>query len=130
MAIGDHVVISQFSVIRYTPLIAGGYDMDAQYERARRRGVDRARAILEAAIFELEITAPELGRLAGELDAELWSKVDHLVAGEKWDQVVSSAVIFFEHWTAHGSGAPEQPHRSGSRLGRVQAQGAAGTWNR
>ena len=29
---------------------------------------------------------------------ELWSKIDPLVLGEKWDQDVSSSVIFFEHW--------------------------------
>ena len=37
---------------------------------------------------------------------ELWSKIDPLVLGEKWDQDVSSSVIFFEHGVRTGARLP------------------------
>ena len=93
----DHVLTERFGDIRYSP---GSHVLGdtIAFDNARRGGIGQAAALLRAAIFELELAEPEEEVLASLVVVELWSKIDHLVAGEKWDQVVSQSVIFFEHW--------------------------------
>ena len=79
-----------------------------------KSGVNRAIAILEAAIFEIQAedsTVDEAtvndgsdGMILGAVDPDLWAKVSHLVAGGHWDQVVSQSAITFEHWVRVRSG--------------------------
>jgi hypothetical protein len=55
MTLGDHELVSHFSVIRFSPMaVALGGDLDRQYAASRQRGVREAVGVLEAAIFELE----------------------------------------------------------------------------
>lgn len=95
----DHTLTSRFEVINYTPMVlALGGDNSRAIDATRRAGVSRAKALLEAAMFEVQASDRGEEDLAEAFDVELWSKIDHLVTGERWDQVVSQSVIFFEHW--------------------------------
>jgi hypothetical protein len=42
------------------------------------------------------------------LDVELWSKINHLVADERWAELGSQSVIFFEHWIRTHSKLPKE----------------------
>jgi len=102
----DHVLTERFELIRYSPVAYSLDNYEAAYASALRSGVHQAQAVIEAAIFEVQTAEVAEENIAESFDVELWSKIDHLVAGEKWDQVVSQSVIFFEHWVRTRTGLP------------------------
>jgi hypothetical protein len=108
MAMGEtHVLTSRFEDIRYHPLVfGGGTDIDAAFSASRRSGIARAQALIGAAIFEVQTADIAQKYVAEIFDVELWSKVEHLVTGEKWDQLVTASVVFFEHWVRTRTGLP------------------------
>ena len=100
MAMGDdHDHTYGFDNITYRSKVS-----TSAHQAMRQKGLGEAVALLKAAIFEVEIEVEEEALPGATFDTELWNKIDYLVQGEKWDQVVSSAVIFFEHWTGTRSG--------------------------
>ena len=100
-----HVLTQRFEQIDYSPTMFVMGDTVA-FDNARRAGVSRAIALIETAIFEVQNAESDEDLAASLVDVELWSKIDHLVIGERWDQVVSQAVIFFEHSVRTRAGLP------------------------
>jgi hypothetical protein len=97
----NHEQTSRFESINYKSRMPTN---NPPYEvTVRQRGVDRARAVLEAAMFEVENDAPEVPP-ATEADEELWGAVGYLADAEQWGHLVSTAVVFFEHWTRTRAG--------------------------
>lgn len=103
---GDtHTLTVRFEDVHYSPIAWTAGDTYA-LDSAKQAGVTKVCAILEAAIFELELREPEETATESLVDVELWSKIEHLVVGHNWDQVVSQSVIFFEHWVRRRAGLP------------------------
>ena len=75
---------------------------DAQYFAAKTL---EAAALIDAAIFELELTVDSEATDSAVFDPELWQHVRHSVEEERWEQVASAATIFLEdrvrRWTAN-----------------------------
>ena len=101
---GDaHEHSQSFQNISYKSRVASGPQIE---NKMRRQGVDRACAVLEAAIFEVETGDPEEAPSATKADEELWSSVGYLADAEQWGHLVTQAVVFFEHWTRTLAGFP------------------------
>jgi len=75
---------------------------------ARAQGTAAMTGILELAILEVELRATDTEPLPMHWIApELWAAVGHLVELDRWEQVVSQAVIFFEDWVRRKTGLPK-----------------------
>ncbi|WP_052307936.1 TIGR02391 family protein [Nakamurella multipartita] len=81
----------------------GEAERDAQYFRGR---VHDAMALIEAAIYELEVGLHDETIDSGSFDAGLWDHVKHNVEEERWDQVASAAVIYTEDKVRRWSCSP------------------------
>jgi hypothetical protein len=93
-----------FDNISYVSRVTSNPNLD---RTMRQKGVDRAVALLNAAIFEVGVTDGDQEQIAAAyFDEELSEEIDHLVEIEKWDQVVSQSVIFFEHWVRTRAALP------------------------
>ena len=98
----DHALIFRFELIKFTSMIVslGGGNRQA-FDQARLAGMIRARAVLDAAIFEIQGVEPvdeDLDRAGG---VELWSKIDHLDARTSRNSVsfvLPGAFGAFELW--------------------------------
>lgn len=75
---------------------------DAQYFRAR---VKDAAALLDAAIYELELDFAS-NQETSNFDPGLWDHVKHSVEEERWSQVASAAVIYVEDKVRRWAGSP------------------------
>lgn len=89
----------------------GEAEEDARYFRVR---VQDATGLIEAAIFELELSlgAPAIER--GSYDSGLWDHVKHSVEEERWDQVASAAAIYVEDKVRRWAGNPT--NKEGGKL--------------
>jgi hypothetical protein len=99
--------VQQFSELRYHVGIwtgsPGEAERDAQYFRKR---VEDATALIEAAIYELELSLGAPAVEGGSYDTGLWDHVKHSVEEERWEQVASAAVIYLEDKVRRWAGTP------------------------
>lgn len=101
MTLGDeHPQTYNFDNISYVSRVASTPALDATM---RRKGIERAEALLDAVIFEVEEVGREEG-ITPAFDEELWASVGYLVDAEQWEHLVTQAVVFFEDWTRNRAG--------------------------
>ena len=105
--------VKKFAKLRYGIGIYSGApgeaERDAQFFRAK---VAEAAGLLEAAIYELELTAGPAP--AADYDPGLWDHVKHSVDQQRWEQVASAAVIYIEDKVRRWAGNPVD--KTGSKL--------------
>jgi len=99
--------VQQFNNLQYTVGFwtggPGEADRDAQYFRTR---IEDAVGLIEAAIYELELSIGAPAAEGGSYDSGLWDHVKHSVEEERWEQVSSAAVIYLEDKIRRWSGTP------------------------
>lgn len=103
----DSATLAKFHDLRYTVGIwtdAPGEDArDAQFFRGR---VEEAAALLEAAIYEIELMGADEGLEGINYDVGLWQHVRHSVEEERWEQVASQCAIYVEDKVRRWAGRP------------------------
>jgi len=104
---GDSSTVQQFEAMRYHIGVwtgsPGEAAEDARYFRGR---VKDAESLIEAAIFELELSSGPSAVQGGSYDAGIWDHVKHSVDEERWEQVASAATIFVEDKIRRWAGTP------------------------
>jgi hypothetical protein len=101
----ESATLAKFRDVRYTVGVwSGDPGEDARDARHFADAVDVAAALLEAAIFEVEVLQGDGPQTVGTYDIGLWQHVRHLVDEERWDQVVSQSVIYVEDKVRRWSG--------------------------
>lgn len=103
----DSSTVQQFKDLRYHIGIWSGAPGEAEQDRryfAER--VDDAIAIIDAAIYELDLLIGTPAIEGGSYDTGLWNHVKHSVEEERWEQVASAAAIFVEDKVRRWSGTP------------------------
>lgn len=103
----DSATLAKFRDVRYSIGIwtgAPGEDArDAQFFAGR---VQEAAALLEAAIYEIELTGAESGLEGVNYDVGLWQHVRHSAEEERWEQVASQCAIYVEDKVRRWAGRP------------------------
>lgn len=103
----DSSTVRQFKKLSYHIGIWSGApgegERDARYFRTR---VNDAIALLQAAIFELELSIDTPVVEVGIYYSGLWDHVRHSVEEERWEQVASAAVIYVEDKVRRWAGNP------------------------
>ena len=103
----DSSTVQQFTKLRYHPGIWTGAPGEAERDRQFFAGrVDDAIALIDAAIYELDLSIGAPAVEGGSYDAGLWDHVKHSVEEERWEQVASAAVIYVEDKVRRWSGTP------------------------
>ena len=103
----DSSTVQQFTRLSYTVGVWTG--APGENERDRRyfaERVDDAIALIDAAIYELELSVGAPAVEGGSYDAGLWDHVKHSVEEGRWEQVASAGVIYVEDkvrrcWARH-----------------------------
>lgn len=100
-------VLRQFDGTLFTPGVYGDYPESEMIE-ARRSGAKTARALIDAAIYELNLIAPTSSgaSTADDYDPGLWAHVGSLIEGEKWALVPAAVAIYVEDRVRTWSGQP------------------------
>ncbi|MGN8245775.1 TIGR02391 family protein [Cellulomonas soli] len=80
---------------------------DAVYFRAR---LYDALGLVDAAIYQLELTTAPAALEGANYDPGLWDEVKHSVEEERWQQVASAAVIYLEDKVRRWAGTPLDPN--------------------
>jgi hypothetical protein len=103
----DSATLTKFRDLRYNVGIwtdaPGERERDARFFAGR---VEEAAALLEAAIYEIELTGAEAGLEGVNYDVGLWQHVRHLVEEERWEQVASQCAIYVEDKVRRWAGRP------------------------
>lgn len=103
----ESATLTKFRDVRYSIGIwtgaPGEKERDARYFIGR---VKEAAALLEAAIYEIELTAAETGLEGVNYDVGLWQHVRHSVDEERWEQVSSQCAIYVEDKVRRWAGRP------------------------
>lgn len=103
----DSSTVQQFRKLSYHIGIYSGApgeaEEDARFFRAR---VQDAAGLIEAAIFELELSVGTPAIEGGSYDSGLWDHVKHSVEEERWEQVASAAAIYVEDKVRRWAGNP------------------------
>lgn len=103
----DSSTVQQFMSLSYSIGIwtggPGEAEQDARYFRER---VQDAAALIEAAIYELELAVGAPAVEGSSYDSGLWDHVKHSIEEERWEQVASAAVIFVEDKVRRWAGNP------------------------
>jgi hypothetical protein len=91
----DADLVVKWDHVRYWSTVA---DTPAQVQQYRDKGVREANALLEAAIFELDLLTPQESVLSTtSFDLELWEHVESLISGGDWIHLPAAVAIFCEH---------------------------------
>jgi len=90
-------LVTKVDEVRYTPGFMP-YGGAVDYQTYRNNGMARTSALIEAAIFELDLLTPQEDVLgSSSFDVELWENVESLIATEDWVHLPAAVVIFLEH---------------------------------
>lgn len=93
----ESATLIRFRELRYSVGIWGGApgerERDARFFASR---VQEAAALLEAAIYEIDLTRAETGLGGVNYDVGLWQHIRHSVEEERWEQVASHSAIYVE----------------------------------
>lgn len=100
----DNQLIEQFNDVSYHPSF---WTAGTDFRPYRLRGLERALGIVRTAVYELEELADGQETDDAAYDPELWEHVSEVVTYERWETVVSQAVIFLEDRLRKWSGRPE-----------------------
>jgi Protein of unknown function (Hypoth_ymh) len=106
LTMGDkHEQTYSFDNISYLSRVSSNANVEITM---RRKGIDRAVALLDAVIFEVEVADEDEGQEKTLLsfDEELWASVGYLAEVERWEHLVTQAVVFFEDWTRKRASLP------------------------
>jgi Protein of unknown function (Hypoth_ymh) len=107
--------VQQFTSLSYSIGIytgaAGEAERDALYFRGK---VHDAVALIDAAIYELDLSIGAPAAQGTSYDAGLWDHVKHSVEEERWEQVASAAAIYVEDKVRRWAGDPI--NKDGGRL--------------
>jgi hypothetical protein len=103
----DSSTVQQFTNMSYSVGVwtgsPGEAQRDAQYFRRR---VEDAIALIDAAMYELELSVGAPAVEGGSYNADLWDHVKHSVEEQRWEQVASAAVIYLEDKVRRWAGTP------------------------
>ncbi|WP_257021594.1 TIGR02391 family protein [Microbacterium sp. AK009] len=103
----DSSTVQQFKKLSYHVGFYSGApgeaEKDARYFRGR---VQDAAGLIEAAIYELELSVGAPAIEGGSYDSGLWDHVKHSVEEERWEQVASAAAIYVEDKVRRWAGNP------------------------
>lgn len=103
----DSAVLKKFRDVRYHVGVSwGGRDeaaRDAAYFVAR---LEDALGLIDAAVYELELSNRDTAPRPLDYDEGLWQHVKHSVEEERWQQVASQAVIYVEDKVRRWAGQP------------------------
>lgn len=103
----DSATLAKFRELRYTVGIwTGAPGEDARDARFFAERVQEAAALLEAAIYEIELTGADEGLEGINYDVGLWQHVRHSVEEERWEQVASQCAIYVEDKVRRWAGRP------------------------
>lgn len=103
----DSATLAKFRDMRYSVGIwTGDPGEDARDARFFAARVQEAAALLEAAIYEIELTSAEAGLEGANYDVGLWQHVRHSVEEERWEQVASQCAIYVEDKVRRWAGRP------------------------
>lgn len=100
----DHFLCARATTVRFSPIVVNLGDNSAAFAAARSHGVDEMVSILHAAQFEIQESEADAPEAENWVHPDLWAHVSHLVEGRQWEQVVSTASVFFEDWTRRKAG--------------------------
>lgn len=113
----DSSTVQQFKKLRYSIGLwtgePGEAEQDALYFRGR---VQDAAGLIEAAIYELQLSVGATAVEGGSYDSGLWDHVKHSISEERWEQVASAAVIYVEDKVRRWAGNPRN-RDGGKRVG-------------
>lgn len=91
----DADLVVKWDHVRYWSTVA---QTPEQVQAYRNKGAREASALLEAAIFELDLLTPQESVLSpASFDVELWEHVESLIGGGDWGHVPAAVAIFCEH---------------------------------
>jgi hypothetical protein len=103
----DSSTLKTFRELRYSIGLwtgaAGEAARDASYFRGR---VATAAGLIDAAVYELELSTDDTALHDSAYDLGLWQHVRHSVEEERWSSVSSGAVIYVEDKIRRWSGGP------------------------
>lgn len=109
----EHHLVESFDGIRYTLSVWTTSTPQSAYANARKRGLERAAGVLDAAIYEVELSAPSEVALpppsqidTSAFDPELWAHVASLAESNDWGKIPSQVVIFVEDCLRIWAGYP------------------------
>ncbi len=138
-----HNLVSKLDANKYSPIMTVNGGTTEQWNRAYTSGVARAKAYIEAAIYELEVRVGDDDLVdESSYDPALWAHVRGLVQDEDWGKVASQAAIFVEDRLRRWAGldgntygiklyaqvlAPDGDLRLGSRAGEYEGWRNLGT---
>ena len=103
----ESATVEQFMELRYSIGVWAGSPGEAESDAHYFRGaVQQAVALIDAAIWELELETGSSLPLSNGYDEGLWDHVKHSVAEERWEQVASAAAIYVEDAVRKWAGSP------------------------
>lgn len=103
----ESTTVEQFMELRYSIGVWTGSPGEAESDARYFRGaVQQAVALIDAAIWELELETGAPLPLSNGYDEGLWDHVKHSVAEERWEQVASAAAIYVEDAVRKWAGNP------------------------
>jgi hypothetical protein len=104
----DHHIAKAFADIRYTLSMWSDNTPDSVWDSAFMGGLDKAKGVLDAAIFELELGSTSDDAVdETAFDPDLWAHVQSHVQNEEWQKVASQAAIFVEDCVRQWCGDPK-----------------------
>ena len=109
-------LINQFDGISYSLMAWTVATPDSAFSEAHRRGIAQACAVIDAAVYQLKLTAIDSDKPVDEsaYDAELWGHVQQLIELEDWGKVAAQTAIFVESHVRTWAGDPKD--RNGNSL--------------
>jgi hypothetical protein len=111
----DHHLTRNFNGIRYGLAAYSSSTPQSSFDRAFQRGLNQACGVIEAAIFDLELSGTSDDAVdETAFDPDLWAHVQSHVQNEEWDKVASQTAIYVEDCVRKWCGDPKG--RSGETL--------------
>jgi Protein of unknown function (Hypoth_ymh) len=104
-AMGEtHAITQSFITIRWNPT---GLLTDRSFDYAFRAGQEKARGLLDAAMYELVSLGVTSHAMTEEgIDLELWEHVRNVFETDEWGKVARESLIFTEDWIRSRAGRP------------------------
>jgi hypothetical protein len=107
----NHSILEDWDKIRFSLSVWTDRTTREDALRAQRAGVQRAAALLEAAIQERQHLSAVIEQDDGHaIDAELWEHVGDDVTAERWAQAAANAAVFLESKVREWAGLSANDH--------------------
>lgn len=104
----DHQLAKTFSDVQYGLMIVSSGTPQSAWDQAFMGGLNEARGIIEAAIFDLSLAGTSDDAVdETAFDPDLWEHVKSHVQNEEWQKVASQTAIFVEDCVRKWCGDPK-----------------------